>query len=92
MRGKSEEAILAERADAIQAAKKCLGEDEDIEVLDTFFIFVGGNPLEYLGESILMLAKADVAYFAPGWRDARGCRIENICAKEYGIHRIESQM
>lgn len=33
---------------------------------------------------------ADVAYFAPGWDKARGCKIENICAKEYGIHTIEA--
>lgn len=28
-------------------------------------------------------------YFAKGWEDARGCRIENQCAIEYGIEVIE---
>ncbi len=87
MRGKSDETILAERADAVQAAKDCLG--EDVEVLDTFFIF-DGKSLEYLGESIKMLAQADIAYFAPGWQEERSCRIENICARGYGIDRIEA--
>lgn len=88
MRGKSDETILAERADAIQAAKDCLG--EEVEVPDTWFGNFDGKALEFLGKSIMMLAGADIAYFAPGWQDARGCRIENICAKEYGIHRIEA--
>ena len=39
--------------------------------------------------SLQLLAKADIAYFAPGWEDARGCKIENTCAKEYGIQVIE---
>jgi hypothetical protein len=37
----------------------------------------------------MLLASADVAYFAKGWEEARGCRIENICAIEYGIDVIE---
>lgn len=35
------------------------------------------------------LAGADIAYFAKGWQDARGCKIENTCAIEYGIPVIE---
>lgn len=34
-------------------------------------------------------ATADVAYFAKGWDEARGCKIENTCAIEYGITVIE---
>lgn len=48
------------------------------------------HALEYLGESLKLLAKADIAYFAPGWRDARGCKIEHACADAYGIHHIEA--
>ena len=36
-----------------------------------------------------LLAGADIAYFAKGWQDARGCKIENTCAIEYGIPVIE---
>lgn len=45
-------------------------------------------PLWYLGKSLELLSTADIAYFAPGWNEARGCRIENQCAKEYGIEKI----
>ena len=47
------------------------------------------SPL-FLGKSLELLAQADVVYFAPGWADARGCRIEHLCAVEYGIDRIEA--
>ena len=38
---------------------------------------------------IEFLAKADVAIFAPGWQNARGCRIEHQCAEDYGIPVME---
>lgn len=65
--------------------------DENVEVIDSFFqrAPVDAKPLWYLGESLKLLATADVAYFAPGWRKARGCKIENLCAKEYGIPIID---
>jgi len=37
----------------------------------------------------IKLSTADVAYFAEGWDEARGCKIEHECAVEYGINRIE---
>lgn len=46
------------------------------------------NPLEYLARSIADLAKADVAYFAKGWDEKRGCKIEYECATQYGIATI----
>ena len=90
MRGKTDDEILAERSNAIQAAKDSLG--EPVEVIDSFFqnTPAEAKPLWYLGESLKLLATADVAYFAPGWSEARGCKIENLCAKEYGIHTIEA--
>lgn len=89
MRGKTDEEILAERADAIRIAKEIAG--EGVEVLDSFF--QGSDltkPLEYLGESIKLLAQADIAYFAPGWHKARGCLIEHECAIQYGIRCVET--
>ena len=89
MRGKTDEEILAERADAVQAAQDALG--DEVEVIDSFFGTSDmSHALEYLGESLKLLAKADIAYFAPGWRDARGCKIEHACADAYGIHHIEA--
>ena len=89
MRGKSDEEILAEREKAIKVAQELVG--EPIEVIDSFFqrAPADARPLWFLGKSLELLATADVAYFAEGWQDARGCRIEHECAKEYGIYRIE---
>lgn len=90
MGGKTDEEILAERANAIQAAKDTLG--EDVKVIDSFFKDgpADGRPLWFLGKSLELLSTADIAYFAHGWESARGCRIEHTCAIEYGIHPIET--
>ena len=89
MRGKTDEEILAVRQRAIESAERHLG--EKVEVIDSFFkdAPVTNRPLWFLGESLKLLATADVAYFAKGWEEARGCRIENTCAIEYGIDVIE---
>lgn len=92
MRGKTDEEILAVREQAIQSAQRVLG--EEVKVIDSFFRGVQDDPeamrsLWCLGESIKLMAKADVAYFAEGWEEARGCRIEHECAIEYGVATIE---
>lgn len=89
MRGKTDEEILAERKKAIESAERNLG--EPVEVIDSFFqnAPADARPLWFLGKSLELLSTADVAYFAKGWEDARGCRIENQCAIEYGIEVIE---
>lgn len=89
MKGKSDEEILTARIEAIQSAEKNLG--EPVEVIDSFFqnAPADARPLWFLAKSLELLSTADVAYFAPGWEDARGCRIENTCAIEYGIDVIE---
>ena len=64
----------------------------DAELIDSYFDdykpSTGNIGLKYLAKSLELLADADVAYFAPGWDKARGCRIENECAIEYGIEEI----
>ena len=89
MRGKTDEEILAVRKKAIESAERLL--NEQVEVIDSFFqnAPAGARPLWYLGKSLELLSTADVAYFAKGWQKARGCRIENTCAIEYGIAVIE---
>ena len=90
MKGKSDEDILKERNKAIAEAERLCG--DVVEVLDSFFqgAPANANPLWFLGKSLELLAQADVAYFAPGLADARGCKIEHLCAVEYGIDRIEA--
>lgn len=85
MKGKSDEEILRERNKAIAEAER---------LCDGFVSFSQGapadaKPLWFLGKSLEILSQADVVYFAPGWKEARGCRIEHQCAVEYGIDRIE---
>lgn len=89
MRGKTGEEIRAERERAVEAVKALV--NDEVKIMDSYFddFDVDGNQLEYLAKSIALLAKADVTYFAKGWKDARGCRIEHICAVEYAIDRIE---
>ena len=88
MRGKTDGEIRAVRFDAIQAAKDAAG--EDVEVIESFFqnAPAEARPLWFLGKSLELLATADVAYFAPGWESARGCRVEHICAEEYGVPTV----
>ena len=91
MKGKTDEEILAVREKAIASAKKNIADGEEVEVIDSFFqnAPADARPLWFLGKSLELLSTADVAYFAKGWEDARGCRIENTCAIEYGIDVIE---
>lgn len=85
MRDKSNAEILAERNKAIEVASKQL--NEEVEVIDSFFKDSPAltNPLLYLAKSLELLATADIACFADGWEQARGCRIERLCAEEYNI-------
>lgn len=87
MKGKTDEEILAEREYAARTAADLLG--EEVEVIDSFFQGADlTHPLEYLGENLKLLAKADIAYFAPGWNKARGCLIEHECCEAYGVNHI----
>lgn len=89
MKDKSDDEILAEREKAIKSAEELLG--EPVEVIDSFFQSAPADarPLWFLGKSLELLSTADVVYFAKGWEEARGCKIENTCAIEYGITVIE---
>lgn len=89
MKDLSNEEIKAEREKAITSLKEKYG--EDIEIIDSFFEDAphDARPLWFLGKSIELLSTADVAYFCKGWENARGCKIENTCAIEYGLEVIE---
>lgn len=89
MKGKTDEEILTERTSVIKKAEELVG--EPVEVIDSFFQSAPADarPLWFLAKSLELLSEADVAYFASGWQDARGCKIEHECAVQYGIDRIE---
>jgi hypothetical protein len=95
MRGKLDEEILAEREWAKARLRRKLVEDdprneeEEIEVLDSFFQGTDAKPLACLGNALVLMAEADYVVFIPGWQNARGCRIEYHCCKEYGLKYLE---
>nr|DAI34034.1 MAG TPA: protein of unknown function (DUF4406) [Caudoviricetes sp.] len=92
MRDKTDEQIKEERAKAVNRIKETY--NEDVEIIDSFFENAPHNakPLWFLGKSIELLADADIAYFCKDWNKYRGCKIEHICAKEYGINIMESEV
>lgn len=92
MRRLTNEEILKTREEIKVRAEKTLG--EKVEVLDSFISEYPGEtnkqiPVWYLGKSIEILSKADIAYFGGEWKNARGCKIEHEVAKNYGILVIE---
>ena len=89
MNGKTFEEIVEVRKEAIKLMKEKFP-NEEFEVLKTFFDFEEDtHPLKYMAESIRMLADADIAFFAKGWNEARGCKIEHECAVAYGIEVLD---
>ncbi len=90
MKDKTDEQILKERERAVSVVKEKFN-GEDVEVIDSFFQSAphDAKPLWFLGKSLELLSTADVAYFVGEWKNYRGCKIENTCAKEYGIETIE---
>ena len=89
MHGKSDEEILEVRKAAIAEAETLVG--EPVIVIDSFFQNAphDAKPLWFLGKSLELMSTADVVYFAEGWQEMRGCKIEHTCAVEYGFDRIE---
>lgn len=89
MKDKTEEEILAERNRAIDTAKTYF--HEPVEVIDSYIKDVpqDAKPLWFIGKSLEFMSDADIAVFTPGWKKARGCKIEHSCAKEYGIMILE---
>jgi len=87
MRGKTNEEIKAEREEIIKRVSDRFGE---VEVIDSFFENAphDAKPLWFLGKSLELLSSADAAYFAEGWENFRGCRIEHECAVQYGINIV----
>jgi hypothetical protein len=97
MNGFTEEQIVETRNSFLKFAEK-----ENFEVVNTYFQDewyskeamtergVIQIPLCFLAKSIENMALCDVAYFAKGWENARGCRIEYEIALRYGLEIIEA--
>lgn len=89
MRDKTDEEIKSERNEILRRVKE-IYPNEDISVIDSFFENApyAATPLWYLGKSLQLLSTADIVYFAHGWDNYRGCKIEHKCAMEYGLNII----
>lgn len=89
---KTKEEIVATREKAIEYLQN-LG----YEVVNTYFEDewyskesmekrgVVNVPLCYLAKSLDNMSKSHIAYFAKGWENARGCKLEHEVAKAYGL-------
>ena len=95
MTGKSEDEINQLQEESLSMVKKYLENDERAK--DKNLALVKVTPLDTddkdnkfkilfaLGEAIQNLAFADFVYFAKGWEDSKGCRIEKAIVDEYGL-------
>ena len=89
-------------AEIVEAREKAVAELEGMgyEVVNTLFTdewysdeAMDGRgvvqiPLCYLAKSLENMSLCHVAYFCPGWEDARGCKIEHDAALAYGLEVI----
>lgn len=96
MMGKTTEDIVATREKAI-ADLETMG----YEVVNTYFADewysdeamekrgVVQVPLWYLAKSLENMSMCHAVYFAKGWENARGCRIEHDAAVAYGLKVLQ---
>jgi hypothetical protein len=86
MNDKTNKEILNERNMVINLFRLIVPKNQEVEVIDSFFEDAphDAKPLWYIGESIKLMADADVVYFCKDWHKYRGCTIEHECAVRYG--------
>ena len=91
MRGLTNEEIKKKMLENKKLVEEILG--ENLYLIDSVFDANLGRsiniPVWYLGDSLKKLAQADIVFFADGWKDARGCKIEHEVAVQYSIPMIE---
>ena len=95
MAGLSEEEIVAARNKAIEFFKV-----NNYELVNTLFTDewyskenmeergVVQIPLCFMAKSLESMSLCHIAYFAKGWENARGCKIEHEAALQYGLEVI----
>ena len=95
MNGLTDEQIDETRNRFIEYAKK-----ENFDVINT--LFTGGFnspssmksrgiiqiPVCFLSISLEKMSQCNTVYFAKGWENARGCKIEHEVALQYGLEII----
>jgi len=95
MAGLTDEEIVSARNKAVDFL-----ESKGYEVINTLFTDEWYNnenmksrgviqiPLCFLAKSLENMSLCHAAYFAKGWENARGCKIEHEAAKAYGLEVI----
>lgn len=97
MSGRSEKAILKERMDVVAEIFNDYGRDE-VEILNSYFsddhrvdfedMFkdsIVTFDLYWLSQALEIMAEADMVVMVGDWKKSKGCKIERMCAREYGI-------
>ena len=87
MHGKTEEEVLAERDGFIDAIITCKPEWSEAEFIDNVRKpkEIQDDRVKMLGDSIMLMADADVVIMCPGWTKSNGCRIEKDVCSDYNI-------
>lgn len=88
MRGKTQDEIIERRNKAVEELQLRL--NEEFEVVDSYFTEdepkdVKNSGVYWLGKSLELLSKCDLALFVGNWWEYRGCRIEQEACRKYGI-------
>ena len=90
MNGRNQEEIKKERQMIVDKFNKM-----HIELIDTLFTEEAPQDCNvsvyYLGKSISAMKDIDAIYMCDNWLNARGCRIENRVAREYGIKILDKK-
>ena len=89
MAGKSREEIERVQDETFNAVAVSLGDDDEAELIRSYIAEDLAHSLEYLAESLKRMAEADYVAFVDGWETARGCKVERLCAEQYGIGIID---
>lgn len=85
MNGKTTEEQNATEEALMEKALKILGENF-IPVTNRYYTPPeGAGRLNCLGEAIKKLDNVDAIIFDPEWVTAKGCMVENLAAKLYGV-------
>jgi hypothetical protein len=95
MNGFTDEHITETRNKFLEFAKK-----ENFKIVNTYFkdewfakielnnVGVIQVPIYYLAKALEKMAHCNAVYFAKGWENARGCKIEHEVALQYGLSII----
>jgi hypothetical protein len=100
MNGITNESILETRRKAAEYISS-MYPDNEIVLIDSYYPQENPNynavsAVNLLGQALSKMASADLIYFVPGWKDSKGCQVENEVARRWlepnGVELIEDGM